>query len=161
MIRPLVPADARQAVAVIHAAFGAQSVATDPPSSALRETEGTVAAHIATHGGLCAMTGEAPTCQALAGVVLWAEREGGLYLGRLAVLPALRGAGLGRALVAQAEAEAVRRGLPRVHLSTRLKLLDNRRFFAACGYRETGQHAHAGYAAPTSVTMEKLLSGIA
>ncbi|MEJ1976892.1 MAG: hypothetical protein WDN49_13075 [Acetobacteraceae bacterium] len=57
-----------------------------------------------------------------------------------------------------AEAEARRRGLRRVHLSVRLSLSDNRRLFAACGYRETEQHSHPGYAEPTSVTMEKGLA---
>jgi hypothetical protein len=44
-----------------------------------------------------------------------------------------------------------------VHLSARLTLLDNRRLFASCGYRETELRTHDGYAAPTSVVMEKFL----
>jgi hypothetical protein len=47
--------------------------------------------------------------------------------------------------------------LPRIHLSTRLVLLDNRRLFAACGFVETTCHAHPGYAEPTFVNMEKRL----
>jgi hypothetical protein len=43
-------------------------------------------------------------------------------------------------------------------LSTRLALIDNRRLFASCGFREGEQHAHPGYAAPTFVDMEKLLT---
>jgi GNAT superfamily N-acetyltransferase len=92
------------------------------------------------------------------GSVLWEEKDGGLYFGRLAVHPAHRRQGVARILVGAAEAEARRRGLGRVHLSTRLPLLDNRRLFAACGYVETVRSAHAGCDAPTSVAMEKRLN---
>lgn len=71
--------------------------------------------------------------------------------------PASRGRGVGRALVAAKEAEAWRRGLARVMLGARLALPANRVFFAACGYREAGFETHAGYGAPTSVRMERML----
>jgi hypothetical protein len=38
-------------------------------------------------------------------------------------------------------------------------LTDNRRPFAACGFRETALPAHPGHAAPTYVDMEKPLAG--
>jgi GNAT superfamily N-acetyltransferase len=151
-IRPLTSADAAAAIALIHLAFSTQSVQTDPPSSALRDTPQTIAAQIATGGGACA-----PTGTSLAGIVLWTERDGGLYVGRLAVAPAWRGRGIARALLTAAEQHATHRSLARVHLSTRLALLDNRRLFAAYGYHECELHAHPGYLAPTSVTMEKRL----
>jgi hypothetical protein len=47
--------------------------------------------------------------------------------------------------------------LPRIRLSTRLALLDNRRLFAACGFVETTRETHPGFAAPTFVNMEKRL----
>jgi len=152
LVRPLAIDDAPAAVALIHAAFAVQSVATDPPSAALRETSATVAAAIAEGGGAGAFEDAG-----LVAVVLWTEKEGGLYLGRLAVRPDRRGRGLARRLMAAAEAEARRRRLPRLHLSTRLVLLDNRRLFAACGYREIELRCHDGYTVPTSVVMEKQL----
>ena len=86
------------------------------------------------------------------------EQEAGLYLSRLAVAPAWRGCGIAKALVAAAEVAALGLGLPRIHLSTRLVLLDNRRLFAGCGFVETTRHAHPGYAEPTFVKMEKWLA---
>ena len=83
------------------------------------------------------MAAVAEVADGLAGSALWAEQDGGLYLGRLAVAPAWRGRGIAKALVAAAEAAARAMGLPRIHLSTRLVLLDNRRLFAACGFVET------------------------
>lgn len=145
--------DADAVAALIRAAFAAQSVATDPPPSAVRLTAQDVAAHLRTGAGAVAEgTGE------LAGSALWMEQDGGLYLGRLAVAPPWRGRGIAKALVAAAEAAARTQGLPRIHLSTRLSLLDNRRLFAACGFVETTRHAHPGYAEPTFVNMEKRLA---
>jgi len=152
VLRALRAPDAAAAAALIREAFSKLSSVVDPPPSALRETEATVAAGIADGGGACA-----DAAGLLVGVVLWAEKAGGLYIGRLSVSPRWRGRGIARALVAAAEAEARRRRLPRLHLSTRLALTDNRRLFASCGFRETERHAHPGYAVPTFVDMEKEL----
>ncbi len=94
----------------------------------------------------------------LAGSALWVEQDDGLYLGRLAVAPARRGCGIAKALVAATETAARAMRLPRVHLSTRLVLLDNRRLFSACGFVEMTREAHPGYAEPTFVNMEKRLA---
>lgn len=151
--RPLVPADAARALALIRAAFRAQSVPTDPPSGALRETGESIAAAIAEGGGACIEEAAGEMVAAL----LWRPEGDGLYLGRLAVRPDRRRRGLARALVAAAEAEARRRGLTRLTLGVRLALEDNRRLFESCGFVETGRTAHAGYAQPTSADMEKRL----
>ena len=150
--RLLDAADAPAAVALIRLAFSAQPVQTDPPSAALRETADTVASAITEGGGACFVErGE------MVGVVLWSEKTGGLYFGRLAVRPDCRRRGIARALIAAAESEAARRGLRRVHLSTRLVLADNRQLFASCGYVEGRLGTHEGYGAPTSIEMEKAL----
>jgi ribosomal protein S18 acetylase RimI-like enzyme len=148
----LIPADAPAVTALLHRAFAVQEVATDPPSGALGESAESVAALIAAGGGAGIFDGhEAIAC------VLWRVKDGGLYIGRLAVDPAHRRRGLARALIAAAEAHARAQGLPRVWLSTRLALAGNRRLFAACGFVEGAASAHPGYAAPTSIAMSKSL----
>jgi predicted N-acetyltransferase YhbS len=151
-LRALRLEDADAAASLIREAFAAQSLATDPPPSALRETAASVAAHFRDGGGAALDAGGA-----LIGLVLWAERDDGLYLGRLAVLPSWRGRGAARALIAAGEAEARRRAQPRQHHRVRHALVDNRRLFAACGFVAIRQGAHPGYAAPTFVVMEKAL----
>jgi N-acetylglutamate synthase-like GNAT family acetyltransferase len=153
MLRAMTTQDANAVAALIRAAFAAQAVVTDPPSAALRVTATDVAAHLERGGGGVV----AEIDGALAGSVLWQQADGGLYVSRLAVGPAWRRCGIGRALIATVEATAKAMHLPRVHLSTRLTLADNRRLFASCGFEETVKTTHAGYAAPTSVVMEKLV----
>ncbi len=154
VFRPLTQDDADAAAGLVRRAFAAQQVVTDPPASALRETGANIAAILhAGGGGAVAEAGGA-----LVGAVVWEEKAGGLYVGRLSVDPAFRGAGIARRLVAAAETAARRRGLGRMWLSTRLPLVGNRKLFASCGFVETARHAHPGYDAPTYVDMEKTLS---
>jgi GNAT superfamily N-acetyltransferase len=93
----------------------------------------------------------------MVGAVLWEEKGGGLYFGRLAVDPAARLRGVARILVAAVETEARRRGLDRAHASVRIVLADNRRMFARLGFTETVASAHPGYSQPTTIAIEKLL----
>ena len=151
-LRPTALADTASVAALIRAAFAAQSVVTDPAPSALRVTEADVATHLRTGGGAVVEADGG-----IVGSALWIEQDRGLYLSRLAVAPAWRGRGIARALVAAAEAAAREKKLPRIHLSTRIPLLDNRQLFAGCGFVETEREAHPGYVEPTSVHMEKRL----
>ncbi len=154
-LRPLTTDQAETLAALIRTAFASQSVATDPPPSALMEPAASVADSLAAagQGGFAAWDGAT-----MAGCVLWQVQPRGLYLGRLAVHPQQRGRGIAPALVAAVEAQARQLGLGLVVLSTRLVLADNRRLFARCGFVETQLHAHPGYAQPTFVEMEKTLA---
>ncbi|HYA73016.1 MAG TPA: hypothetical protein VEF36_07635, partial [Roseiarcus sp.] len=58
-LRALRVEDAGAAASLIREAFAAQSVATDPPSSALRETATSVAAHLTEGGGAALEAGDA------------------------------------------------------------------------------------------------------
>lgn len=71
--------------ALIRSAFACQFVLTDPLPSALRVTEEEIAAHLRVGGGAVAEAGGG-----MVGSALWSERDGGLYLGRLAVAPGMR-----------------------------------------------------------------------
>jgi ribosomal protein S18 acetylase RimI-like enzyme len=156
-LRQLIEADADTVAALIRTAFAAQDMATDPPSSALKETPGALLTCLARGGGgaVAELDGR------IVGAIVWEEKDGGLYFGRLSVDPATRGLGVARRLVEAAEAEARRRGLPRLHLLVRVPLVSNRRFFAARGYRETGGQSHPGYADHTTMGMEKRLEAAA
>jgi N-acetylglutamate synthase-like GNAT family acetyltransferase len=154
MLRAMTLSDADAVAALIRAAFAAQAVVTDPLPSALRVTAADVAAHLRGGGGGAVFWAD----EMLAGSVLWAAQDGGLYVSRVAVAPVWRRRGIARALVGAAEAAARAMQLPRVHLATRLVLADNRRLFAACGFVETERTAHPGYTEPTSMAMEKVLT---
>ena len=160
VVRPLRMDDAAAAAALIRLAFAAQTVATDPPASARNETTASVSASLAAEGptakergGFAAWIG-----QTLAGCVLWEVKPRGLYLGRLSVHPNHRGKANAPALINAVEAQARHLALPRLLLSTRLALADNRRLFARCGFIETEQHAHPGYAYPTFVDLERVVA---
>jgi ribosomal protein S18 acetylase RimI-like enzyme len=144
--------DAAAIAALVRRAFATQSVPTNPPASALKETVATISAHLAQGGGAVVESDDQ-----LLGAILWAEEDGGLYLSRLSVHPDHRRRGIARALIAEAEREARRRRLGLLHLGTRLVLEDNRRLFRACGFQETSVHRHEGFDEPTWVRMERRL----
>ncbi len=150
--RMIETSDAASVAALIRSAFDAIPEPLDPRPSALRETEASILAHLAAGGGGAVVTQAEPVA-----AVLWSEKDGGLYLGRLATAPRCQGQGLAAELVGAAEAEARRRGLPRLHLGVRLALAGNRRLFARLGFTETVRHAHPGHSEPTWTEAEKRL----
>ena len=92
----------------------------------------------------------------IAGIIVLLPRPGYLLLDNIAVAPARQGAGLGRRLLAFAEAEAVRRGYREIRLYTPQTMTENQRLYAAIGYEETGRGTEAGY---ERVFMRKRLAG--
>ncbi|MBE0690231.1 MAG: GNAT family N-acetyltransferase, partial [Anaerolineae bacterium] len=82
---------------------------------------------------------------------------GCMYLGRLAVLPAYRGTGIGRRLVEAVEMRARTLGIAAMELGVRIQLADNQAFFERMGYRIARAEAHAGFCNPTCYFMEKRL----
>jgi ribosomal protein S18 acetylase RimI-like enzyme len=93
---------------------------------------------------------------AVAGVIVLLPRPDYLLLDNIAVAPARQGSGLGRRLLAFAEAEAGRRGYREIRLYTHRTMTENQRLYAAIGYEETGRGTEAGY---ERVFMRKRVTG--
>jgi predicted N-acetyltransferase YhbS len=133
---------------LIHEAFATMEGRIEPPSSALRLTPQSLAADASDGALLLARSGST-----LVGCVFVRPKQDALYIGKLAVRPALHGSGIGRALVEAARAEARLLGLKSLELQTRIELSENHAAFAQMGFIKTGETAHQGYQRPTSITM--------
>ena len=122
----------------------------EPPSGALTRDAAEVR-RLMDLGGIlvCECDGEIAAC------VFHRTHADHVYLGRLAVLPACRGRGLGLRLVAAVEALAAAVGRDRVRLGVRLSLPRNREFFERLGYRQVGLDSHTGSTVPTFAWFEK------
>ncbi len=72
--------------------------------------------------------------------------EAWIQFSRLAVLPAHRGKGWGRAILTFIESHARARGAREVHATARSQQPDNRPYYLACGYVITGYSEAYGIA---------------
>jgi ribosomal protein S18 acetylase RimI-like enzyme len=81
----------------------------------------------------------------IAGIIVLLPRTSYLLLDNVAISPARQGSGLGRRLLAFAEAEALRRGYNEIRLYTHQTMVENQRLYASIGYEETGRGTEAGY----------------
>lgn len=81
--------------------------------------------------------------------------EAGLLIDNIAVAEAARGQGLGRALIAFAEAEARRRGHARLWLYTNELMVENLALYARLGFSETHRETQKEF---RRVFMEKRLA---
>ncbi|HEY0607857.1 MAG TPA: GNAT family N-acetyltransferase [Herpetosiphonaceae bacterium] len=151
-LRAATDADLPSMVEVIRAAFAEYEDRLDPPSSAQRRTVESTRQELA-NGSAVVATVE----QNLAGCVLYFPKADHMYFARLAVLPAYRGYGIGRSLIAAVEERARDAGLQWVELSVRLQLVELRAAYERLGYRALRYGTHAGYSAPTYVTLYKPL----
>ncbi|MCA1667557.1 MAG: GNAT family N-acetyltransferase [Thermomicrobia bacterium] len=148
-IREATDADVPAVVAVLRAAFAEQANLA-PPSGALSETEESVRGLMRT-----ARVALAVVDGAIAGCQFFEPKGDYLYLFRLAVLPEYRQHGVGGALIAYAEEQARVIGLLRTQFSVRLALPRQRAYYERLGYHFVAYGTHAGFAAPTSATLEK------
>ena len=138
---------------IIRKSFAHMDGVIDPPSSVHRLTSETLRAKARSEIGFLAQAGDA-----IVGCAFIAEKADHFYVGKLAVLPAHQGHGVGRRLLSAAELHAIGAGKPLLELQTRVELTGNHRAFHALGFVETGRTAHQGYDRPTSVTMRKRLA---
>jgi GNAT superfamily N-acetyltransferase len=149
-VRPADAAEAARIAHVIRSAFEEYRGVLEPPSGALAVD----AAAVRDLMGLgcilvCERDGRIAAC------VFHRMHADHMYLGRLSVLPAFRGRGLGARLVAEVEALAAAAGRDRVRLGVRLALPRNREFFERLGYHQVGLDSHAGMTVPTFAWLEK------
>jgi ribosomal protein S18 acetylase RimI-like enzyme len=79
------------------------------------------------------------------GVLVMRPAEDHLFVDNVAVAPGHQGRGLGRELVAFAEARARRDGLPEVRLYTNEKMQENLAVYARLGFEETSRRLDGGY----------------
>jgi len=73
------------------------------------------------------------------GLVVLEEHPGHLLLENVAVLPTEQGKGFGRRLIAFAEQEAARRGMPELQLCTNARLTENIAIYEHLGFTEIGR----------------------
>lgn len=79
------------------------------------------------------------------GLIVLLPADGHLLLDNVAVAPARKGQGLGAALLAFAEAEARRRGVPELRLYTHVRMVENIALYARSGWEETGRGQADGF----------------
>ena len=149
-IRAAHASEAARVAQVMRAAFGEYRGLLEPPSGALA-LDARGVHDLMELGGIlaCESEGRIVAC------VFHRTHPDHVYLGRLAVLPAFRGRGVGARLVAEVEALAVAAGRSRVRLGVRLALPRNRTFFERLGYRQVGLDSHEGMTVPTFAWLEK------
>jgi ribosomal protein S18 acetylase RimI-like enzyme len=152
-LREATDADVAALVTLLIAAFEEYRGRLDPPSGAHDETEEQLRGTLrGAHAVLARAAGD------LVGCVFYASMGDYVDLFRLAVLPAYRRRGVGRALIEYVEGRALALGIPRVQLGVRAALPGNRAYYERMGYRFLEARAHTGYAEPTYVILEKQLT---
>ena len=145
------PYDWPALLALITRAFAGMEGRIDPPSSLHHLTAADIAAQAQT-GEVWVIGAPAVACMFLT------PQPQALYLGKLAVDPAVRRMGYARRLISVAELRAHALGLPALELWTRVELAENHTTFRALGFVQAGTRAHAGFDRPTTVVFTKRLA---
>jgi predicted N-acetyltransferase YhbS len=122
-------------MAMVHAAFDGFT----PPSGVLKETAADLAQRQRDGFVLVAMEGDD-----FIGSIFCAEKDGMLYLTRMATRPDLQRRGIGRALLAAAEIEARGLGLPTLMIHVRKTLPGNLAYFSKLGFVVVGEGQEGG-----------------
>ena len=78
----------------------------------------------------------------IVGGLILIAMDGFMLLANVAVHPNHRGVGLGRELLALAEAEAVRQGFSEMRLNTHVDMPENVELYARLGWKRTGQQGN-------------------
>jgi GNAT superfamily N-acetyltransferase len=111
-----------------------------PPTGALKETVQDVASAMCKGGAILAFAGD----EAIGSARFEEFWPNYLYLGRLSVLPAHRGRGVGKAMVKWLEDYASAFGVGEVRLGVRTGLISNLQFYLRLGYDVDRFDDHSG-----------------
>jgi len=150
VIRPAKPEDHDVVAAIVDAAYrGYISRIGKPPGPILDDYRALIAA-----GAVSVLVDPAGSIVAL---IVLLPKPDHLLLDNVAVRPDRQGQGLGQALVAFAESEALRLGCSELRLYTHEKMTENIALYRRLGFRETGRGREAGY---DRVFMAKRLCGL-
>lgn len=128
----------------------------DPPSSLLRMGVDDFAAKAREEIPILAFESGA-----LVGCAFVDVRDEYVYVGKLAVAAHMRRRGVARRIFDAVDALAREHGKPCIELETRIELRENHETFAALGFRQTAERAHAGYERPTFVAMRRTVAATA
>ena len=137
-------------LALIRRAFAFMEARINPPSSMHRLSEASMRQQCST-GEVWVIGDPIKAC------IFLSDAPDALYLGKLAVADAHRGAGLARQLVDLAEGRARDRGFAALVLELRVELVENHAAFGAMGFVKTREGAHDGFDHPTYIEMRKTL----
>jgi ribosomal protein S18 acetylase RimI-like enzyme len=138
-VRPARPEEAEAVRALVEAAFARHVAAVGRRPAPMDDDH---VARIA-RGEQYVADGDEP--ETLAASVVLVEEADHLVINNVAVAPAVQRRGHGRALLAFAENEARRRGLPEVRLHTHARMADNLIMYPRLGYVEAGRENQGGF----------------
>ena len=81
----------------------------------------------------------------IVGVLVLMDKEKGLLLDNVAVLPQRQGEGIGRCLIELAESEARRLGHQHLDLYTHQQMIENIAMYTRCGWEEIERRTERGF----------------
>ena len=136
-IRPALAADAPTVARIVHDAYAGYIPRMGrPPGPMLDDYPAQVAAgtvSVLEDGGV------------IVGIIVLHDEADHLLLENIAVAPDRHGQGIGRRLIAFAEAEARRRGHAEIRLYTHVTMVENQALYARLGFAETHRSLQAGF----------------
>ena len=138
MIRPARAEDRGAVEAIVQAAYSVYIARIGKPPGPMLDD---YAKRIA--DGVVSVLGEADG--AIVGLIVLLPKADHLLLDNIAVRPDRQRRGLGRALIAFAEAEARRMSFTELRLYTHEAMSENIALYARLGFEETGRGHEAGY----------------
>ena len=138
MIRRAHPQDHAAVEAIVHAAYAIYIERIGKPPGPMLDDY----ARLIADGMVSVLEDEGRT---IAAIIVLVPQPDHLLLDNIAVQPEHQGQGLGRQLVAFAEAEARRLGFAQLRLYTHEKMTENIALYKRLGFVETGRGHQAGY----------------